>query len=79
MKNKFLAVYDYGMGAIWRYIWAESPDEIRKKYPELEILEKEPSWFSEDYKKTIRICDLDDSTDPFLQKMRDRIYGVRLD
>ncbi|MES9859129.1 MAG: hypothetical protein ABW166_21460 [Sedimenticola sp.] len=71
MKQKYLTVYDYGMGAVWRYIQAESVDEIQNKYPELEILDKEPDWFSDGYEKTIRTCDIDDTADPFLRKMRE--------
>jgi hypothetical protein len=42
MKTKLLTVYDYGMGAIWRYIYARRAEEIADKYPGLEVLEQEP-------------------------------------
>lgn len=35
MKRKFLTVYDYGTGGVWRYMWAPDREAIRNKYPGL--------------------------------------------
>jgi len=47
MKQSYLVVYDYGMGGLWGYVHAESPDAIVKAYPELTVLEDTPSWMPE--------------------------------
>jgi hypothetical protein len=47
MKQRFLVVYDYGMGGIWGYVLASSADEIARRYPEVEVVEQEPRWISD--------------------------------
>jgi hypothetical protein len=44
MKRDFLCVYDYGMGGLWFRITAENSEQIRTKYPMLEIFVDKPSW-----------------------------------
>ena len=69
MKKKFLTVYDYDTGAIWTYIYANSKQEILKKYPRLEVLSHEPEWFTDENKNTTKTCDIDDDPDSFLVSM----------
>lgn len=45
--NKYLVVYDYGQGGRWAFVVAESPDQLRKLYPELKIVSKRPEWMDE--------------------------------
>jgi hypothetical protein len=46
--DKFLTCYDYGTGRIWRYIIADSQQQILTKYPELEVVDKIPAWMNQD-------------------------------
>ena len=46
VKNRYLTVYDYGMGGVWVYITARSPDEITTKYPGLNVVLELPSWMT---------------------------------
>lgn len=61
MKRRFLVVYDYGTGGQWWYINALSAEQIRKKFPELDVLEKEPEWFTEEIRALIKddVYDID--------------------
>ena len=68
--NEFLAVYDYGQGAVWLRIVAESKDDIAGQYPSLHILSKRPAWMTATYESRIRTVNLDDQNDPFLAALR---------
>ncbi|MEY2430376.1 MAG: hypothetical protein QOC92_101 [Acidimicrobiaceae bacterium] len=46
MKRSFLAVDDYGMGGIWMYIDALSPEEIERAYPELKVFPDPPDFLT---------------------------------
>lgn len=46
-KQRFLVWYDYGMGGLWAFIYARSPEEILGKYPELFIAKARPQWMDE--------------------------------
>ncbi len=46
-KKPFLAVHDYQTGGIWVVMNATSPEEITKKYPELEVIEKWPPFMTQ--------------------------------
>ena len=45
-KRKYLVAYDYGMGGLWGYLWARSPEEIAERYPELKIVHTVPLWMT---------------------------------
>lgn len=47
MKQRYLAVYDYGMGGIWAFIFAESPQQIVERYPELKVVSESPAWITD--------------------------------
>lgn len=48
MKERFIVVYDYGAGGIWRYLWARSRAEIEARYPRLTVVESPPPpWVAE--------------------------------
>ena len=68
-KQKYLTVYDYGQGAVWRFLWAESETEITNAYPELEIVEVKPSWMTTERLASITECDID-SPDDFLLALK---------
>jgi hypothetical protein len=46
VKNRYLAVYDYGTGGVWVYIWARSPEEITTKYSDLKMVIDRPAWMT---------------------------------
>jgi hypothetical protein len=46
VKNRYFAVYDYGMGGIWVYITARSHEEITTNYPDLKVLIDRPPWMT---------------------------------
>ena len=45
MKRPFLVVYDYGMGGLWAYVWAESEEQIKDKL-DVDVVHKLPDWLS---------------------------------
>lgn len=46
-KKLFLVVYDYGMGGVWSLIYASDAEEIKNKYPQLQVIEKRPTWMDD--------------------------------
>jgi hypothetical protein len=46
MKKPFLAVHDYGMGGIWKYIDAPDAEAIARLYPEFTIYPESPDFLS---------------------------------
>lgn len=46
-KQKFLVMYDYGMGGLWAYLWARDKNEIQQLFPELKIVDEWPPSMSE--------------------------------
>lgn len=73
-KRRYLAVYDYGPGGVWLYIWAKSADDIFQSFPELEVVEPEPEhWTDEDRRRTEEKCTYDleqDSDKGLLAKIK---------
>ena len=45
-KSRYLVCDDYGMGGVWAFITARSPDEITAKYPQLTVPTEPPSWMT---------------------------------
>ena len=45
-KRKFLCYYDYGMGAVFFYMFANSEKEILDKYSQFGICEDKPGRFN---------------------------------
>lgn len=46
MKQKHLVVYDYGQGGLWAFIYADSPQQIEERYPELKVVAEVPPWMT---------------------------------
>jgi hypothetical protein len=44
MKQKILTYIDYGMGGIFIWVSAESPQQVSMRYPRLQILDGPPTW-----------------------------------
>lgn len=47
-KQRYLVADEYGMGGVWRYVVARSPDEITRRFPELVVVEDEPEWLTDE-------------------------------
>jgi hypothetical protein len=69
MKKKFLTVYDYGTGGVWQYIYAESKEQLERKFPEIEVLESLPAWWAERPINVKREYDIDGELDEFMSLM----------
>ena len=69
-ESRYLTVYDYGMGGVWTFIIAPSPDAITEKYPQLAIVSEPPPWMVERGVEKTRVLRLDDADDPFLASLR---------
>jgi hypothetical protein len=69
MKQPYLVVYDYDTGGIWAVIYANSPEQILAKYPELKIMEPPPDWMVGTKAREIAestIFDIDDNPPEWL-------------
>ena len=67
--GKYLTCYDYGHGGIWRYVLAESKEQIEQLYPELDVVDTPPKWIrAEDIERMNRnIVDIQNSDDKFFK------------
>jgi len=45
-KQRYLAVYDYGQGGIWVFVWARSEDEIHRAFTDLTVVPVIPAWMT---------------------------------
>ena len=61
MKRPFLVVYDYGMGGLWAYVWAESEDQIAEKL-DAEVVRELPEWLL-NHKPGVTSVDIDQPPD----------------
>jgi hypothetical protein len=53
MRRAYLTVYDYGMGGVWQYLRAESPDQIHTRFRDLTVFETPPEWMSDEKQREI--------------------------
>ena len=68
MKREFFAV-DYGQGGIWLVIRAESADEMKERYPELDVFDEPPRFLTSgvvERTRAKRSYDLDDEPTGYL-------------
>jgi hypothetical protein len=72
VKRKFVVAYDYGQGAAWGVILAESSDQIRSRFRDLEVFDDVPLHIDEETASGIRAepaIDIDDPPPPWLAKL----------
>ena len=62
MKFQYLVVYDYGTGGVWAYVSARSAGEIVARFPELQVVDEQPDWLSDDEAARLDRLDLDAPT-----------------
>jgi len=68
-KTGFLTVYDYGTGGAWAYLLADSPAQIRERFPGLRVITSRPAWLTGEEDQRLRermTIDIDDTTNPFI-------------
>lgn len=81
MKKPFLVAYDYGQGAVWAFIRAESQEEIERDFPELKVIDDPPGWLDGPRRKRMEetmTFDIDERTVGLLAELiddRDRSGG----
>jgi hypothetical protein len=70
-KTKYLSVYDYGQGGVWLYLFARSPGEITKKYPELKVVTERPAWLRGEELRRVEAMtfDIDDPPNGWLETL----------
>lgn len=61
-KTRHLVCYDYGQGALWAYVYAESPKQIEDKFRDLEIVSEVPDWLTLDEQARLLTQDVDSPT-----------------
>lgn len=72
MKQRFLVNYDYGMGGVWAFLFAESEEQIRRRFPELTVVHDPPDWLDERERKVLEdnlTVDIDDESAPILREL----------
>lgn len=42
-EGEYLVSYDYGQGGLWAFVRADSADQIRKRWPQLEVYDHRPA------------------------------------
>jgi hypothetical protein len=72
MKTRFLVVDDYGMGGIWAYVLAESAEEIKARYPTLQIVTEVPGWVQREDANLPEFDSEDDSNEWLAALRRER-------
>jgi hypothetical protein len=53
MRQAFLTLHDYGTGGLWAYMRADSPEQIRARFRDLEVLAEAPAFMDEEQLKQI--------------------------
>jgi hypothetical protein len=48
VKTPHLVAYDYGQGAVWAVVFAESTVQIQEQFPELSVVPERPAWMTDD-------------------------------
>jgi hypothetical protein len=73
--NLFLFCYDYGTGGVWCYFRAQVPNDVRRKFPALTYVNKQPAWLTQKERErllTTRCFDVNapPSSHPFLEALK---------
>ena len=63
-RKEFFVLYDYGQGGLWAVLRADTEDQIRRRYPCLQIFDTAPRMLSRELQAEIRRTDSFDIDDP---------------
>jgi len=70
-RQRFLTVYDYGQGAVWRVVLAESRDQIEGELPQLTVMDSPPDWMTPAELDAVTVVEIDSREDAFLNRLRE--------
>jgi hypothetical protein len=68
MKSPHLVAYEYGQGAVWAVIHAESARDIERDFPELAVVQERPPWMTDHEFEKIK--------DAHTYDINDRTFGL---
>lgn len=57
-KNRFLVCYDYGQGALWAYVVAESQQQVEKRFKGVRVLSATPAWLTPEEQAKLPVEDV---------------------
>lgn len=63
VSYEWLVCYDYGQGGLWAIIRADTVDQVRQRYPQLQVFEERPVFLDDALVDRIReqcSCDVDE-------------------
>jgi hypothetical protein len=69
MKTEHLVLHDYGTGGAWAYLLADSAEQIRERFPQLQLVTDRPNWLTDEHDQILHermTIDIDDTDNPFL-------------
>ena len=71
----YLFCYDYGTGGVWCYFRAQRPNDVRRKFPTLTYVDKQPAWLTPKERERLltTLCfdvSAPTSSHPFLQALQ---------
>ena len=79
MKQRFLVVYEYGQGALWAFIHADSRSVIEERFPELKLVHDRAAWMTDEIVARLEATETYDLTEPpsglLLDLLRSRERG----
>ena len=61
-RRDFMVLYDYGQGGLWAIIRADTVEQVRQRYPQLQVFEERPAFLDDELLDRIReqcSCDVD--------------------
>jgi hypothetical protein len=76
LKRRFLVLYDYETGGAWAYLLAESEEQIKERFPDLQIVATRPEWMTDQLDsdlQTSKQIDIDDTDNPFLAALNRKL------
>jgi len=69
-RQRFLTVYDYGQGSVWRMVLADSRAQLEGELPQLRVMDAPPEWMTAAELDAVKVVDIDNREDAFLNSLR---------
>jgi len=60
LENKFLIRYRYGKGSLWAFVIAESAEQVKHTFRNIEIYDEPPDWFAAELEAVIQTYPIDE-------------------
>jgi hypothetical protein len=77
VRNRFLVVYNYGQGGLWGHVFADSPEQITQRWPELRVAAERPAWLDREHEA--KLSAREEDIDERLGSARVRLGGQPAD